>query len=322
MKKYIQLTCEERYHIYKLKKQLFSLRFIAKSTNRNVSTISREIKRNTGKKNYRYKQAQTTAQKRHREKEKQIKINKMIRKYIKDGLEKYWSPQQISGRLKKDKKLLLSHETIYRHILKNKEKGGNLYTFLRHQNKKYKKRYGKNDYRGRIPQRVDIDERPAIVNKKTRVGDWEADLIVGKNHQGFMVTLAERHSRLYLATPIKRKTKELTANAIKALLKDCKNFVKTITFDNGREFNDHIDIAKNLNCKAYFAKPYHSWERGLNENHNGLLRQFFPKSMSFENTTTREVKNAITLINNRPRKCLCYNSPSEVFAKKTGIDIF
>jgi len=290
--------------------------------NRNVSTVSREIKRNTGKKNYRYKQAQNKAQQRHRDKDKHIKINKKIKDYIKDGLQQYWSPQQIKGRLKKEQQINIGCETIYRHILKNKEQGGNLYTFLRHQNKKYKKRYGKNDYRGRIPQRVDINERPPIVDKKTRVGDWEADLIVGKNHQGFIVTLAERYSRLYLALPIKNKTKELTANAIKTMLKNYKEFVKTRTFDNGREFNSHIDIAKNLNCKTYFAKPYHSWERGLNENHNGLLRQFFPKTMSLKNTTKREVANATFLINSRPRKCLCYNSPFEVFAKKTGIDIF
>ena len=215
--------------------------------------------------------------------------------------------------------MLLSHETVYRFIEKNKQEGGELYKYLRHQSKPYRKRYGSKDYRGKIPDRVDISERPKDVDNRIRVGDWEADLVIGKGHKGAFVTLAERRSRLYLALPMARKTMELTTAAITILLTSFKDFVHTITYDNGREFSGHMDVSDQLKCKGFFARPYHSWERGLNENSNGLLRQFFPKSMPLDNVSKDEVFEATEAMNHRPRKCLDYKTPWEVFTQLTQI---
>ena len=244
--------------------------------------------------------------------------------YLREKIKLHWSPEQISGRLRTEKKISISHETVYRFILKNKRNGGDLYRYLRHQAKPYRKRYGSKNYRGKIPDRVDISERPTIVDERSRVGDWEADLVIGKGHKGAIVTLAERRSRLYLALPIANKTKELTTAAITSLLASFKGFVHTITYDNGREFNGHMDmdISSQLNCKGFFARPYHSWERGLNENSNGLLRQYFPKSMPLDTVDEKEVRLATNAMNHRPRKCLGYKTPWEVFTELTGINAF
>ena len=322
MKKYTQLAEQERYHIYLMRKQGFSLRFIAITMNRSVSTISREIIRNTGLKGYRPKQANGFSQARHQQKHKHIKLTKQVKDYITQKLKLYWSPEQIVLRLCEDNGISIATETAYRFVLQDKAIGTSLYKCLRHQHKKYRKRYGKNDYRGRIPNRVGIENRPAIVDTRSRIGDWEVDLVVGKGHKGMFVTLAERKSRLYLALPIAHKTTKLTNAAILKLLKPIKHWVKTLTFDNGREFSWHDKLAKKLKCKTYFARPYHSWERGLNENHNGLLRQFFPKTMALNDVSEKELTRATDLMNNRPRKCLGLKTPFEVFAQMTGKDYF
>jgi len=231
-----------------------------------------------------------------------------------------WSPEQITGRLKRDKSISLHHETIYRHIIADKKNGGILYKNLRHSNKTYRK---KNASKGRptgIPDRVDIDERPEIINNRERVGDWEGDLIVGAKHKGAIVTLDERKSKLRLAFPINHKLAELTTNAITLLLTPFKNIVESITFDNGREFAKHTIIAQALDCKTYFAKPYHSWERGQNENANGLLREYFPKGMELVDIAVEEVLKAVDKLNSRPRKCLEFKTPYEVFMELTGLD--
>ena len=215
-----------------------------------------------------------------------------------------------------EENISISTESIYRLILKDKVADGSLYRYLRHQGKKYRKRYGQNDYRGRIPNRVDIADRPRIVDNRSRIGDWEADCVIGKGR----ATLAERKSRLYLALRTKNKTAKETNAAILRLLKHMKQHVMTLTFDNGREFCWHSELAKQLECETYFAKPYHSWERGLNENHNGLLRQFFPKKMPLHKVTEKELFKATDLMNNRPRKCLGYKTPWEVFSHAMGID--
>ena len=203
----------------------------------------------------------------------------------------------------------------------DKAGGGELYKHLRHQAKPYRKRYGKNDYRGTIPGRVDIDERPAIVDEKIRLGDWEADTVIGKGHQGVLVTLTERVSKLNLVIPIVRKEAVLTKDAIIQALKPFAQWVHTITFDNGREFCRHMDIATALACETYFAKPYHSWERGLNENHNGLLRQYFPKNQALNQVDQDDANRALAGLNHRPRKKLNYKTPWEVFCEMASLDI-
>lgn len=230
-----------------------------------------------------------------------------------------WSPEQICGRLKSDGILNLHHETIYHYILTDKQSGGELYKHLRHQNKTYRKRYGAAHNRNGIPNRTDIDKRPEAANKRQRVGDWEADTIIGKNHKGAIVTLDDRKSKLRLAMPTGSKKARSVTDAILNLFEPLKRFVKTITFDNGKEFAFHEDIAKQLRCDTYFAKPYHSWERGQNENANGLLRQYFPKSMELVEVTRKQVFNAVHKLNSRPRKCLGFKTPYEVFEELTGV---
>ena len=320
MQKYTQLTDKERYHIYLMKKQEYSLRYIAKTMDRDVSTVSRELNRNTGRKGYRHKQAHGFACGRHQEKNKAVKLTFEVKNYLVDKLQLYWSPEQIVRSLHLDENIKISTETAYRFVLQDKAIGGELYKYLRHQHKKYRKRYGKNDYRGTIPNRVDIGDRPAIVDTRSRIGDWEVDLVIGKGHKGGFATIAERKSRLYLALPIQHKTANAANEALLILLEPIYHWVKTLTFDNGREFSWHDKLAKKLDCSTYFAKPYHSWERGLNENHNGLLRQFFPKQMALDKVSEKEVFRATDLMNNRPRKCLGWKTPFEVFAELTGED--
>lgn len=316
---YTHLTREERYHIETQRKQKFSLGQIAEGMGRDKSTLSRELKRNTGQRGYRYKQAHETAQQRHADKPKAVRLTDGIKSYASLKLKGHWSPEQISGRLKQEGKPSVSHETLYRFVLEDKKAGGDLYTHLRHQHKKYRKRYGKRDCRGAIPNRVDIGQRPAVVDEKSRLGDWEADTVIGKGHQGVLVTLTERVSRFNLAISVPCKEAQTVKNAIIAALRPLKDWVKTITFDNGREFCLHEEISQQLDCKTFFAKPYHSWQRGLNENHNGLLRQYFPKQSALDNVTQAQVNQAIDEMNHRPRKLLDYKTPWEVFFEMSGL---
>lgn len=318
---YAQISLEERHYIeFELKKG-FKAPQIAKSLNRNKSTIFREIKRNTGLRGYRHKQANNSAIARHKEKNKNIKMTDNLKLVIDDYINKDWSPEQISGFMKKENIITVHHETIYQYLLVDKKSGGTLYLHLRHQNKTYRKRYGHARNRTGIPNRTDIDERPAIANDRLRVGDWEGDTIIGKAHKGAIVTIDERVSKLRLAFPLAAKKAQLVADAIKLLLEPIKDYVHTFTFDNGKEFTTHEQIAKSLECDTYFAKPYHSWERGQNENANGLLRQYFPKSMELIDISIKRVFEAVHKLNSRPRKCLGYKTPYEVFEELTGINM-
>ena len=319
---YIQLTLQERYYIEIEMKNGTSQNKIAKALNRSQGTISKEIARNKGCRGYRHKQANTTAIKRHQSKTKSIKLTNEIVVFIKNELNtNQSSPEQIAGRLRRVLNISIHHESIYRHILQDKVNGGELYLQLRHKQKPYRKRYGSstNSSKG-IPNRVDIDQRPQEANDRLRVGDWEADTVIGANHKGAIVTLDERVSKLRLALPQIGKFAKETKESIIELLKPFSQFVKTITFDNGKEFAKHMDIASSLGCDTYFAKPYHSWERGQNENANGLLRQYFPKGMAFTNVARKEVIDAVHRLNSRPRKCLDYATPYEAFMELTGLD--
>ena len=236
---------------------------------------------------------------------------------IKGLLEDYLSPEQISGRLLLEKGVKISHETIYRHIWKDKEDGGVLYKLLRTQGKKYRARGSNKDSRGQIKNAVSIDERPEIVEEKSRIGDWEIDTVIGKNHKQALVTIVERVSKFTVMKKVENKTAELVAAATIELLRPYRDRVLTITADNGKEFAHHEKVAKALECDYYFAHPYSSWERGLNENTNGLIRQYFPKGSSFKEITGRMVKRAKGQLNRRPRKTLEYATPMEVFFGKS-----
>jgi IS30 family transposase len=212
----------------------------------------------------------------------------------------------------------ISHESIYQHIWKDKKIGGKLYLNLRQQGKKRNKRGEKKAGRGLIPDRIGIELRPAIVDLKLRIGDWEGDTIVGKDHRGAIVSMVERKTKLVRLYLLQSATAQATAEATNAILKPLKKHVKTITTDNGKEFAAHKKIAETLKAKFYFARPYHSWERGLNENTNGLVRQFFPKGTDFTKLTHEEVQNVEKNLNNRPRKLLQFRTPNEEFLHLTG----
>ena len=318
---YKHLSFAERYFIAIGLKNKMSHNQIAQAIGRSQSTVSREISRNTGLKGYRYKQANRFARERHTCKEKAVKMTNEIKYIVSICLQHDWSPEQIAGRLREEEVVFLHHETIYQYLLADKANGGQLYKQLRHQEKTYRKRYGSAHNRTGIPDRRDIDERPAAANSRERIGDWEADTIIGKNHKGAIVTLDERKSKLRLAAPLPGKKAKYVKDAVTALFSPIKQFVTTITFDNGKEFTLHKEIAEEIECETYFAKPYHSWERGQNENANGLLRQYFPKSMELLDITVQQVISAVDKLNSRPRKCLNFKTPYEVFEELTGLDV-
>jgi IS30 family transposase len=226
-----------------------------------------------------------------------------------------WSPQQIAGKLALEHGTPVSHESLYSHIWRNKRAGGTLYKHLRHGGKKRNKRGGKNAGRGMIPGRIDIAERPAIVEEKTRLGDWELDSIIGAKHAGSITSIVERRTKLTKLVLQKGPTANATRKSIVKRLKPIEKHVLTLTADNGKEFAGHRKISHDLTAGFYFATPYHSWERGLNEHTNGLVRQYFPKGLDFATITNADVRRVEDLLNDRPRKILGFLSPNEVFAQ-------
>ena len=311
MKHYSQLTLEKRYGIYTLLKTGHNQSKIAEVVGVHKSTINRELKRNRGGRGYRPKQANAFAEDRHRAKVC-FRIDGNTWAFVEQLLRKEWSPEQISGWMKENMDIAVSHEWIYQYVLKDKLAGGSLYLHLRCK-KKRKKRYGSNDRRGNLINRVSIDERPDIVDRRNRIGDWEADTIIGKAHKQAIVSLTERKSGLALVYKVDRRTKENTESAMKQLLYSISDQVHTITSDNGKEFGNHEKIAKGLKCNFYFAHAYSSWERGTNENTNGLIRQYFPKNRDFRTITDKELIHAMKRLNNRPRKRFGYKTPNQVF---------
>jgi IS30 family transposase len=309
MKEYSQLTEDERYHINAYKAVGFSPSEIAKQLGRHKSSIYREISRNSGERGYRPKQAQKKAEQRRTKAYKAVKMTPEVITFIELKIREDWSPEQISGWLKLEKLETISHERIYQHIWADKRNGGDLYLHLRRQGKQYQKRRNGKTSRGQIKNRVSIDKRPAVVDQKTRVGDWEIDTVIGKGHKGALVTLVERKTSFTLAARVETKQADVVAAATIELLKPYKGRTHTITADNGKEFALHEEIAKAIATDFYFAHPYHSWERGANENTNGLLRQYFPKDTNFLDVSDHEVCAAVSRLNTRPRKKLGYKTP-------------
>lgn len=320
---YHHLTLEQRCQIYAFLQIGKSQSYIALQIAVSQPTISRELRRNGGKKGYRYKQAHEKSVQRRRAVSKVARkmtpqlIASIETKLVEDQL----SPEQISGRFKLENNLSISYESIYRFIWEDKFNGGKLYTHLRRSGKKYNKRGSKLAGRGLIPNRTDISERPAAVNEKIRVGDIEIDTIIGANHKGAIVSIVERKTKLTLLRFISSTKAEETAMAIIDLLTPIKTIVKTVTSDNGKEFSQHRKIAAALNIEWFFSHPYHSWERGLNENTNGLIRQYFPKHSTFTNLIEERLLKVQQKLNNRPRKTLNYQTPNEEFLRLTGIDL-
>ena len=316
---YKHLTEEERYQIDDLRREGFNQAEIAKRIGRSPSTLSRELRRNEGERGWRPRQAQLKSVERlvTRGSNNARKISEAAWEYAEKHLtEDQWSPQQIAGRLELEGMETISHETIYKRILEDKNEGGDLYIHLRCK-KKRKKRYGSaRSTRGAIPNRVDIDQRPAIVESRKRIGDWEGDTIIGSHDGGAVIaSMVERKSRFTVLVKSKNKTTTEVTERINQHMLPIADLVHTVTLDNGKEFSSHEIMATMLDAKIYFAKPYHSWERGLNENTNGLVRQYFPKKIPFDNITNHELQRVAKKLNDRPRKCLGYKTPYEVFSK-------
>ena len=317
MRSYQQLTQGQRYQIDALKRNGHSQREIANTIRVHKATISRELRRNRGQRGYRPKQAHRKALARRRQKAKRG-IQPSTWQLVEEKLREDWSPEQVSGWLSKRQCRAISHEWIYQHILADKQSGGELHKHLRCQ-KSRRRRYGQYDRRGKLPNRVSIEERPAIVDTRERLGDWEIDTVIGKDHRGALVTLTERKSRVALVHRVAHRRAEAVAQATLTLLDSLSEFVHTLTGDNGKEFAQHETIAEALQADFYFAHPYSSWERGANENMNGLIRQYFPKDTDFTTVTDADVDAVMEKLNHRPRKCLDYQTPHEVFLKHSGV---
>ena len=314
--RYNQLTLEKRYHISALYKQGYKQKYIADELGVHPSTISRELRRNIFQGKYQALTAQTEYALRQKKKIKYTALTKAIEKYIREKLKQDWSPEQISGRMKLDLQLSIHHETIYQFIYRNKRAGGKLYKYLRHKNKKYHCRSKDYQQRGTIIDRVMIDQRPKIVDKKKRIGDLEIDTVIGKDHKGALVTVVDKRSRFTLIKKVQSKQASEVSQALIEMLTPIKPILHTITSDNGKEFAYHKDVSSALNTDFYFANPYHSWERGLNEHTNGLIRQYIPKKSEFANISKEEIVTIQNRLNHRPRKSLNYKTPFEVFMKE------
>jgi len=310
---YKQLTLEQRYEIKAFMQVGFKFSEIANHLDVHRSTIYREISRNRGLRGYRPHQAGQKAIERQRKASKPIRFTIKLQERVTSLLKNDFSPEQVSGHLSKRDNIQISHETIYQFIWSEKASGGRLYKHLRCSSKKKRKRYGGRDRRGQIPDRVSIEERPKMVDAKERIGDWEVDTIIGKNHQGVLVTAVERKTKFTCIRKVSKKSAQEVSKALVKMLLPFKEQIHTITVDNGKEFAQHQKIANALDTHIYFAHPYCSWERGLNENTNGLIRQYFPKKISFKNIHKNKTVFVENRLNNRPRKSLQFNTPKNLF---------
>jgi IS30 family transposase len=320
MREYRQLTEEDRIEIYAMKQAGKEQKMMAAKLGLHPSTISRELRRNTGLRGYRPKQAQQKALQRRFNACKAVKMTPETIDYIENKLGEEHSPEQIAERMKCDPGWhgpAVSHERIYQHIWQDKAGGGILYKHLRiGGTKQRRKRRNSRDMRGTIKNRVGIQERPDIVERKIRIGDWEGDTVVGKNHQGALVTLVDRKSKLTLIGKVDRYTAEAVEKTIVSLMELLPRRNYTLTVDNGKEFASHESVAETLRIKVYFADPYSAWQRGLNENTNGLIRQYVPKGSDVRILTDEQVQHIMDRLNSRPRKSLGFLTPNEVFYER------
>ena len=313
MKNYKHLTLEQRYQIYACKKSGWTNTEIGNEIGINKSSVGRELKRNISRRGYRPKYANKLAVSRQKGKVTTKISEKTWLEIEADLVGKEWSPEQISGRRELAGQQKVSPEWVYQRIYKDKRNRGELYLHLRSQ-KKRQKRYGSYAKRGGLVNQVSIEERPQIVEEKTRIGDWELDTVIGKGHLGAIVTMVDRKSKLLRMKKVGKRTGSLTKETICSKLEDLE--VETLTSDNGKEFSEHEEIAKKLKAGFYFCHPYRSCERGLNENTNGLIRQYFPKKTEFDKITDEDIKIVEEKLNNRPRKTLGYQTPNEVYFKE------
>jgi transposase, IS30 family len=319
---YRQLSADERLELYKLKQMnQLSIRGIARQMGRSHSTISRELRRNQNHGGiYLPDTAQVQMQRRRQASQTTFQsISGECIEQIKVRLQQYHSPEQIAGRLKYEAQQWVSHESIYQMIYQNHAGMGHYSKFLRCSHIKRQHRGSRRQKRGLIANRVGIEQRPAIAGAKTQLGHWEGDTIVGANHLGAIATHVDKASKFLVARVMRNRTaSEMNRVSIAAFSEMAADRRRTFTFDNGKEFSAHERLSDALGVECYFANPYHSWERGLNEHTNGLIRQFFPKGTNFKIIKQYQVDHVAELINNRPRKSLGYRTPHEVFWGQPG----
>jgi IS30 family transposase len=304
---YKHLSQAERYQIHALMKAGHDQSQIAKVLDRNKSTISRELSRNTGSRGYRPKQACEMSADRAQNSRNASTVAAWVKEQANALLRVQWSPEQIASQLP------ISHETVYQHVYADKAQGGMLWKNLRCQKQKRKRYAGGRDRRGQIPNRRPLSDRPLHIEARKQVGHWECDTVIGANHKGAVVTMVERKSGYAVMAKVTNKTSALVSSAIVDKLQPLAARVKTLTFDNGKEFAGHAYIDEQLQSTAYFARPFASWERGSNENLNGLLRQYVPKKRAMSTVSDEEIRMIQNRLNNRPRKRLGFKTPAEVF---------
>lgn len=310
-KTYHHLTLEDRWQIKALLASRMSYREVARALGRSASTIAAEAKRGAlpcG--SYSPKRAENLYLRGRRASgaTRRTLVGKRWHQ-VRRCLLMRWSPEQIAGRMQREQGVRLSHSTIYRRI--HRERSPAVLRCLRHRGKRYRRRNAAGKHL--IPNRVDIRKRPAIVALKRRRGDWEGDTIVGSGQKGAILSLVDRASKFTRLKPLPEKRADAAAKAIVAALKPLNQPVHTITYDNGSEFTAHQKVNKQLKCLSFFATPYHSWERGLNEHTNGLVRQFYPKGQALDDICPHRLASIESLLNNRPRKALNFRTPTEAF---------
>lgn len=319
---YHHFTREERYIVSYLSIAGFPLREIARRLGRHHTSISREIKRNrptyADDAVYWHDAAEYFEKKRRHKARHRRRQHESLMTYVTTRLKLDWSPEEIAGRLRidypDDEKMRISHETVYRWIYCDSRNNGDLHNHLRrrHKYRRRQKRYGSG--RRFILGRVAICQRPRIVDTRERFGDWEGDTVEGCKGSGGLATHVERKCRYLLAAKLAdKKAATMTIQSIKSFRRTPRILRQTLTVDNGKEFSQFKDIETKTGLKVYFADPYSAWQRGTNENTNGLLRQYFPKGTDFRNVSEKEVAMVVKKLNNRPRKCLNYQTPHEVF---------
>lgn len=322
---YNHLTIGEREKILLFRGKGLSIRAIAKKLNRQPSTISRELKRNNEE--YSPHRAQRRAKRERRDSRLgRLKVlsDPKIYNYVFNQLEENWSPEQIAGRIKLDLDISITHETIYQFIYSYWGRKNGLPKLLkRHHRVRRNRNTGRNSKRGKIPNRIDISDRPEEVETRKYIGHWEGDTVIGKGRKNAIVTLVERKTKYLIADLLLNREADKTSKSIIKSLKHLPfKFRKSITFDNGLEFADHGEITNKIKTKCFFAKPYSSWQRGTNENTNGLIRHYLPKGTDFQkNIDNKYLQLIVNQLNNRPRKSLGYLTPKEALLKELGVAV-
>jgi transposase, IS30 family len=312
--KYHQLSTEERYEFGAMRQQQVGMAKMAEHLGRHRSTLYREVKRNRSVHDgcYRPSHAVEKASGRKRRSCRNWRYGPAEFRPVESLIRRRFSPEQVVGRCQLEGQAVMSHETIYRWIWQDKRCGGTLWKNLRGARKQRRKRYGRYDSRGRLAGKKPIEQRPAVVANRGRIGDWEIDTIHGRG-KACVVTVVERKTGLLRMGPIHRATKEQTLERTVKLLWAERQRVKTITADNGTEFHNYRELESILGTKVYFATPHHAWERGTNENTNGLIRQYLPKGTNLCHITQQQCDRIAEQLTNRPRLRLGFMTPNEAY---------